>query len=109
MWHEPAVSAAAGLGGAQAVGAAWPCILLDPNTQRSTSLTPPALAAPPLPSPPRPSPPRSFLLPSYFPQVLRAVASLEGVALSVDPAFKLISAGGLVCGCPGGRVCQLGI
>lgn len=34
-----------------------------------------------------------FLLPSYFPLVLRAVASLEGVALSVDKNFKLISAG----------------
>lgn len=34
-----------------------------------------------------------FLLPSYFPLVIRAVASLEGVALSVDPNFKLIAAG----------------
>lgn len=34
-----------------------------------------------------------FLLPSYFPLVLRAVSSLEGVALSVDRNFKLISAG----------------
>ncbi len=38
--------------------------------------------------------PSRFLLPSYFPLVLRAVASLEGVALSVDKNFKLISAGG---------------
>ena len=36
---------------------------------------------------------RRFLLPSYFPLVLRAVSSLEGVALSVDKNFKLISAG----------------
>lgn len=43
---------------------------------------------------PAPSPPPRFLLPSYFPLVLRAVASLEGVALSVDKNFKLISAGG---------------
>lgn len=34
-----------------------------------------------------------FLLPSYFPLVVRAVASLEGVALLVDPNFKLVSAG----------------
>ena len=34
-----------------------------------------------------------FLLPSYFPLVVRAVASLEGVALSVDPNFKLVAAG----------------
>lgn len=34
-----------------------------------------------------------FLLPSYFPLVVRAVASLEGVALTVDPNFKLIAAG----------------
>ncbi len=37
--------------------------------------------------------PARFLLPSYFPLVLRAVSSLEGVALSVDRNFKLISAG----------------
>lgn len=40
-----------------------------------------------------PLPNGRFLLPSYFPLVLRAVASLEGVALSVDKNFKLISAG----------------
>lgn len=40
-----------------------------------------------------PSAPHRFLLPSYFPLVLRAVSSLEGVALSVDKNFKLISAG----------------
>lgn len=40
-----------------------------------------------------PMAPCRFLLPSYFPLVLRAVASLEGVALSVDKNFKLISAG----------------
>jgi aarF domain-containing kinase len=34
-----------------------------------------------------------FLLPSYFPLVVRAVASLEGVALTVDPNFKLVAAG----------------
>jgi len=34
-----------------------------------------------------------FLLPSYFPLVVRSVASLEGVALSVDPNFKLVAAG----------------
>jgi len=34
-----------------------------------------------------------FLLPSYFPLVVRAVASLEGVALAVDPNFKLVAAG----------------
>ncbi|GAB4815406.1 hypothetical protein N2152v2_002452 [Parachlorella kessleri] len=34
-----------------------------------------------------------FLLPPYFPLVVRSVVSLEGVALLVDPSFKLISAG----------------
>jgi hypothetical protein len=34
-----------------------------------------------------------FLLPSYFPLVVRSVSSLEGVALSIDPGFKLVSAG----------------
>jgi predicted unusual protein kinase regulating ubiquinone biosynthesis (AarF/ABC1/UbiB family) len=34
-----------------------------------------------------------FNLPSYFPLVVRAVSSLEGVALAVDPGFKLVSAG----------------
>ncbi|KAL4541942.1 hypothetical protein Ndes2526B_g06435 [Nannochloris sp. 'desiccata'] len=34
-----------------------------------------------------------FLLPSYFPLIVRAVASLEGVALAVDPNFKLVAAG----------------
>lgn len=34
-----------------------------------------------------------FLLPTYFPLVVRSIASLEGVALSVDPNFKIISAG----------------
>lgn len=34
-----------------------------------------------------------FLLPNYFPLVIRAVASLEGVALTVDPEFKLVAAG----------------
>ena len=36
---------------------------------------------------------RRFLLPPYFPLVVRSVVSLEGVALLVDPSFKLISAG----------------
>ncbi len=63
----------------------------------------PPLAHPALPLP------RSFLLPAYFPLVLRAVASLEGVALSVDPNFKLISAGGWAVRCGGERVggCQM--
>lgn len=34
-----------------------------------------------------------FLLPSFFPLVVRSVSSLEGVALSVDPDFKLVAAG----------------
>lgn len=34
-----------------------------------------------------------FLLPTYFPLMVRSIASLEGVALSVDPNFKIISAG----------------
>lgn len=34
-----------------------------------------------------------FLLPSYFPLVVRAVASLEGLAVSIDPNFKLVAAG----------------
>lgn len=34
-----------------------------------------------------------FLLPSYFPLVVRSVSSLEGVALAVDPNFKLVAAG----------------
>ena len=34
-----------------------------------------------------------FLLPSFFPLVVRSVSSLEGVALSVDPEFKLVAAG----------------
>lgn len=34
-----------------------------------------------------------FLLPSFFPLVVRSVSSLEGVALSVDPNFKLVAAG----------------
>jgi aarF domain-containing kinase len=34
-----------------------------------------------------------FLLPTYFPLMVRSIASLEGVALSVDPSFKIISAG----------------
>ena len=34
-----------------------------------------------------------FLLPSYFPLIVRAMSSLEGLALSVDPSFKLVSAG----------------
>eukprot|EP00887_Chlorella_sp_A99_P001560 scaffold8.g1560.t1 len=34
-----------------------------------------------------------FLLPSYFPLIVRAMSSLEGVALAVDPSFKIISAG----------------
>lgn len=34
-----------------------------------------------------------FLLPSYFPLVVRAVASLEGLAVSIDPDFKLVAAG----------------
>lgn len=34
-----------------------------------------------------------FLLPSYFPLVVRSIASLEGVALLVDPNFKLVAAG----------------
>ena len=38
-------------------------------------------------------PPPRFLLPAYFPLVLRAISSLEGVALSVDRNFKLINAG----------------
>lgn len=38
-------------------------------------------------------PPGRFLLPPYFPLVVRSVASLEGVALLVDPSFKLVSAG----------------
>jgi hypothetical protein len=46
-----------------------------------------------LPPPPTPLLPPRFLLPPYFPLVIRSVASLEGIALSVDPDFKLISAG----------------
>ena len=34
-----------------------------------------------------------FLLPSFFPLVVRSVSSLEGVALAVDPDFKLVAAG----------------
>ena len=34
-----------------------------------------------------------FLLPSFFPLVVRSVSSLEGVALAVDPEFKLVAAG----------------
>eukprot|EP00889_Picochlorum_renovo_P008621 jgi/Picre1/35651/NNA_003112.t1 len=34
-----------------------------------------------------------FLLPPYFPLVVRSVSSLEGVALAVDPNFKLVAAG----------------
>jgi aarF domain-containing kinase len=34
-----------------------------------------------------------FLLPPYFPLVVRSVSSLEGIALCIDPNFKLISAG----------------
>lgn len=34
-----------------------------------------------------------FNLPTYFPLVVRSISSLEGVALSVDPSFKLIAAG----------------
>lgn len=34
-----------------------------------------------------------FKLPTYFPLVVRSISSLEGVALSVDPNFKLIAAG----------------
>lgn len=34
-----------------------------------------------------------FLLPTYFPLVIRSVASLEGIALAVDPNFKLVAAG----------------
>lgn len=34
-----------------------------------------------------------FLLPSFFPLVVRSVSSLEGVALAVDPNFKLVAAG----------------
>ncbi len=33
------------------------------------------------------------LLPSFFPLVVRSVSSLEGVALAVDPEFKLVAAG----------------
>lgn len=34
-----------------------------------------------------------FLLPPFFPLVVRSVSSLEGVALAVDPNFKLVAAG----------------
>jgi len=34
-----------------------------------------------------------FLLPTFFPLVVRSVSSLEGVALAVDPDFKLVAAG----------------
>jgi aarF domain-containing kinase len=34
-----------------------------------------------------------FTLPTYFPLVVRSISSLEGVALLVDPGFKLIAAG----------------